>query len=75
MSHIPGSPDWAAFAAWEDAQRRLPRDRDADLRWYDETLRLARLADPEWDSEARLRERAAYFAVIRERLSRAPRPR
>ncbi len=75
MSHEPNSPDWARFAAWEDAQRRLPRDREADLRWYDEALRLARSVDPEADCESRLREKAAHFALIRERLGRARPPR
>lgn len=75
MTHEPRSPDRAAFAAWEDSQRRLPRDREADLRWYDEALRMARLSDPGWDSDVRLREKAAYLAVIRERLGRARPPR
>lgn len=75
MDHFPGSPDWAAFAAWEDEQRRRPRDRDADLAWYDEALDLARRSDPEWGSESRLREKAEHLASIRARLARASGPR
>ena len=71
MDHSPGSPDWAAFSAWEDEQKRLPRDRDVDLKWYDEALDLARRTDPDWGSESRLREKAAHLAIVRERLARA----
>lgn len=70
MSEMPKHPDWAAFAAWQDRQRRLPRGREADLRWLDEVMRFARDRETEVDAQDRLRRKAEELAQWRAAASK-----